>query len=63
MKKRYCIPPLYLIALLFLACTTSVPDNYTESEQLPKIYPDYVDVTIPKTSRLLPLRWTKRATA
>ena len=48
MKKRYCLPPLYLIALLFLACTTSVPDNYTESEQLPKIYPDYVDVTIPQ---------------
>ena len=31
----------------FLGCTSSIPESYTESEALPKIYPDVVDVTVP----------------
>ena len=38
----------FAAALLFMAaCRPSVPETYTDSKQLPKIYPDYVDVTIP----------------
>ena len=29
------------------ACTVSVPENYTQVDSLPSIYPDYVNVTIP----------------
>lgn len=36
-----------LWALLLYACGAGIPANYEESEALPKIYPDYVDVTIP----------------
>ena len=29
------------------ACSVSIPENYTQADTLPKIYPDYIDVTIP----------------
>jgi hypothetical protein len=32
---------------LLTACTPQLPAQYDESERLPKIYPDYTDVTIP----------------
>lgn len=32
---------------LMTACSKGIPDNYTENESLPVIYPDYVDVTVP----------------
>ena len=40
---------LYTIMLLALvAChSASVPENYTKSDSLPGIYPDYIDVTVP----------------
>ena len=39
---------LCLGALLALAsCGTKVPYSFIEDEHLPKIYPDYTDVTIP----------------
>jgi len=43
------IPSILLLAALLLcgACSVSVPDSYTQSEELPPVYPDYVDVTIP----------------
>ncbi len=44
--KRFFFP-LSLFAFLFFACSPSVPETYSESGELPKIYPDYVDVTIP----------------
>ena len=44
--KRYFLP-FYLFTLLLFSCSPSVPETYTESEELPRIYPDYVDVTIP----------------
>ena len=37
-----------LAAMLVLSCRqTMVPEEYTDSQMLPKIYPDYIDVTIP----------------
>jgi hypothetical protein len=32
---------------MLMACSTKVPDSFTENEALPAIYPDYVNVTIP----------------
>ena len=37
-----------LAAVLFVSCRqVSVPQQYTESNMLPKIYPEYFDVTVP----------------
>ena len=44
MKYRYLI---LAATLLLCACTTKVPTAFTDVDALPKIYPDYVDVTIP----------------
>jgi len=46
---RRVIIHLFTFSLFYLltACSPSVPENYTESEALPKIYPDVIDVTIP----------------
>jgi hypothetical protein len=36
------------MVFVLVAChSASVPDKYTESDSLPDIYPDYIDVTIP----------------
>ena len=35
------------MALLFCACSQQLPTEFTQSDALPKIYPDYVDVTVP----------------
>lgn len=36
------------LPLLLAACHSAhVPEQYVKSEQLPKIYPDYIDVTVP----------------
>ena len=35
------------IAVLMLASCTSVPEHVTKVDELPKIYPDYTDVTVP----------------
>lgn len=48
MKKAAYYFPLFAFALLWLACSPGVPESYTESQQLPRIYPDYVDVTVPR---------------
>ena len=44
----FTLSPLYLFTFLLLACSVSVPESYTESQELPKVYPDVVDVTIPQ---------------
>ena len=37
-----------VITLLFLtACSQQLPTEFAKSDQLPKIYPDYVEVTVP----------------
>ena len=46
---RRAIIHLFTFSLLFLltACSPSVPESYTESQELPKVYPDVIDVTVP----------------
>ena len=34
-------------ALLLTACGQQIPQSFTESDELPNIYPDYVNVTVP----------------
>ena len=40
---------LSMIALLLLicACNQQLPSDFTQSDKMPQIYPDYVDVTVP----------------
>ena len=38
---------LYLCVVLVGCTSPKVPETYTDSKSLPKIYPDYTDVTIP----------------
>ena len=49
MSKRllFFIHCLFFSAALFVSCGPQVPTQYDEVDALPKIYPDYVDVTIP----------------
>ena len=35
------------LALLFCACGQQLPSAFTQSDELPQIYPDYIDVTVP----------------
>ena len=44
MKKHFSIIAL---TLLLCACSQQIPSDYTQSDALPRIYPDYVDVTVP----------------
>ena len=32
---------------MLMACGNKIPEKFSESSELPKIYPDYVDVTVP----------------
>ena len=43
MKKLLII----IAAAVFTACGNKIPDTYVESEDLPNIYPDYTNVTVP----------------
>lgn len=38
---------IYSFIFLFFSCATSIPENCIEGKNLPKIYPDYTNVTIP----------------
>ena len=38
---------LYLCVVLVGCTSPKVPETFTDSKSLPKIYPDYTDVTIP----------------
>ena len=44
MKKNISIIAL---SLLLCACSQQLPKDFTQSDALPHIYPDYVDVTVP----------------
>ncbi len=53
MKKQITYSILYTLfivhcTLFIVACGASVPESYSESKELPKIYPDVIDVTIPQ---------------
>lgn len=45
------------------ACGPSLPTDYTDSKTLPKIYPDYVDVTIPVNIAPLTFQLDEKADA
>lgn len=45
MKKHTILA--VLIVTLLAACGPQIPASFTEADMTPKIYPDYVDVTIP----------------
>lgn len=47
MKKKLYVYISLAILLTLPACTPTLPEKYSEREQLPQIYPDYIDVTIP----------------
>ena len=36
-----------IVALLFVSCGHQVPENFWEKDELPNIYPDYTNVTVP----------------
>lgn len=36
-----------LVAALLIACGNKIPSEYVESKELPRIYPDYTNVTVP----------------
>ena len=44
MKKYFSIIAL---VLLLCACSQQLPSDFTQSDKLPQIYPDYVEVTVP----------------
>ena len=44
MKKQLL---LTLAAFVFAACGNKIPDVFSESDDLPNIYPDYANVTVP----------------
>ena len=52
-------PLLYLLTLLILLSCTPTPENVQKSNDLPPIYPDYCDVTIPEN--IAPLNFLLRA--
>ena len=37
-----------ILSQLIISCTPSVPSQYVEADDLPNIYPDYIDVTVPQ---------------
>ena len=38
---------IWMSSLLLSACSQQLPTDYTQSDSQPRIYPDYVDVTVP----------------
>lgn len=46
MKRSIYLLPFF--SFILFSCGVSVPESYTESQELPKIYPDVIDVTIPQ---------------
>ena len=43
----YCLPFVILPLTLLAACSAQLPSEYDEKDELPRIYPDYVGVTVP----------------
>lgn len=44
-----------VMAAVLYGCTPRVPETYTDNRELPDIYPDYTEVTIP--SNIAPLHF------
>ena len=48
MRKHYHSLVIILLSMLLLAACNRLPENVQKVDELPAIYPDYVDVTIPE---------------
>jgi len=48
MRRAIYYLPFCLFSFILFSCGPSVPETFTESQELPKIYPDIIDVTIPQ---------------
>ena len=46
-RNKVCSYLLLLTSYLLVSCSQQLPTDFTQSDVLPKIYPDYVDVTVP----------------
>ncbi len=57
--KRFLSQSIYIIALILLTACTPTPNNVQQSSELPPIYPDYCDITIPEN--IAPLNFLLRA--
>lgn len=55
MKRIIYYPIILFMVLLGVSCTTKVPETFNENTNLPTIYPDYSNVTIP--SNIAPLHF------
>ena len=44
----YKLSGICMAALLLVACGSKIPEKFSQSDDLPTIYPDYVDVTVPQ---------------
>ena len=47
MRRALYFSLFHLFTLLLLGCRVGIPESYTESQELPKVYPDVIDVTVP----------------
>lgn len=56
MKKFFLASVWGILTFFFCGCTKQVPQNYTKTDQLPAIYPEYTQVTIP--CNIAPLHFT-----
>ena len=52
---------LVLPSLLLVACQNKIPENFWESDDLPSIYPDYTNVTVPINIAPLTFRFDGKA--
>jgi len=47
MKKIFFFLPVLCALFLLASCSSEVPNNFTEVQRTPQIYPDYLGITIP----------------
>jgi hypothetical protein len=45
--KRYIYIIVFVISTVMTGCSSQVPGKYQDSSQLPHIFPDYINVTVP----------------
>ena len=57
MQKNSIYGMIALAALLLSCQKASVPSQYAEGSDLPTIYPDYVEVTVPVNIAPLTFEW------
>ena len=53
--KRYLYIIVFAISAVLTSCSSQIPSQYNDSSQLPHIFPDYTNVTVP--SNIAPLHF------